>query len=120
VDKKFIDNMIFDIYLRLMDDYDKYKSLIPPDNLMEIRFEEFEKTPVKKIEDIYINLLKEDFSQIQQYFSDYFKTQKGHKKNKYLVEAAEIEQIKKHWKEYIERYNYSLPDDITIKPNVVI
>ena len=119
VDKKFIDNMIFDVYEWLQDDYLKYKSLIPKENLIELRFEEFEKNPVKEMENIYTNLLNEDFAKVQPYFSDYFKTQKGHRKNKYMVEADEIELIRKHFEKYIKLYKYDLPSDITIKSNVV-
>ena len=80
---------------RLIDDYSEQKSLIPSGNLMELRFEEFEENPVKEMEKIYSVLLKEDFSAVQHYFNDYSKTQKGHKKNKYLVDASEIELINK-------------------------
>ncbi len=119
VDNQFIDNMIFDIYSWLQDDYLKNKSLIPPENLMELSFEEFEQKPVHEMEKIYTDLLKEDFSKVQHYFSEYFKTQKGHKKNKYTVDAAEIETIQKHWGKYIELYHFDLPSDMTIKPSVV-
>jgi hypothetical protein len=119
VDNQFIDNMIFDIYSWLQDDYLKNKSLIPPKNLMELSFEEFEQKPVYEMEKIYTDLLQEDFSKVQHYFSEYFKTQKGHKKNKYTVDAAEIETIQKHWGKYIELYHYDLPSDMTIKPSVV-
>lgn len=115
VDNDFIDDMIFDVYIRLMNDYYEYKAMIPPENLMELRFEEFEKNPVEKMQDIYQNLLKEDFSKIQHYFSDYFKTQKGHKKNKYFVAAEEIDLIKERWRKYIDLYNYDLPEDVKIK-----
>jgi hypothetical protein len=119
VDNQFIDDLIFDVYKRLLDDYLKLKSLIPAENLMELRFEEFEQNPVNELEKIYSDLLKEDFSTVKQYFADYFKTQKSHKKNKYLVDAAEMDAIRKHWGKYIEMYNYDLPPDVTIKPNVV-
>jgi omega-hydroxy-beta-dihydromenaquinone-9 sulfotransferase len=117
VDKQFVDNMIFDVYTRLMDSYHEQRSLIPAGNLMEVRFEEFEQDPLNEMGKIYSNLLKEDFPQVQQYFADYSKTQKGHKKNKYLVDAAEIELINKHWGKFIEMYNYKLPPDVIIKPS---
>jgi hypothetical protein len=115
VDNEFIDKMIFDIYNCLLEDYFKYKSLIPKENLMELNFEEFEQNPVKEMENIYTNLLKEDFSKVQHYFAEYFKTQKGHKKNKYVVDSDEIESIRKNWGKYMALYNYDLPPDITIK-----
>jgi hypothetical protein len=98
-----------------MDNYLEQKSLIPAENLLELRFEEFETDPVKEIEKIYSNLLKEDFSSLKNYFSEYFTTQKSHKKNKYLVEEETIESIKKNLGKYIEMYNYKLPEDIQIK-----
>jgi hypothetical protein len=115
VDNKFIDEMIFDVYKRMLDDYLNMKTMIPAENLMELKFEEFEKNPVNELEKIYSDLLNEEFSAVKQYFTDYFKTQKNHKKNKYLVEAAEIDAIRKHWGNYIEMYNYDLPPDVEIK-----
>jgi hypothetical protein len=115
VDYLFIDNMIFDVYDWLMTDYLEQKSLIPAENLLEIRFEEFELDPVKEMENIYSNLLKEDFLTVKHYFSEYFTTQKSHKKNKYLVEAETIAAIRKHLGKYIEMYGYELPEDIQIR-----
>ncbi len=115
VGSEFIDLMIFDVYTRLMNDYLEQKSLIPPENLMELRFEEFEQDPVKEMKRIYTLLLKEDFSSVQFYFADYFKTQKGHRKNMYMVEASEIELIREHWGKFIEMYSYDLPPDVRIK-----
>jgi hypothetical protein len=82
---------------------------------MEIRFEEFEQNPVKEMENIYLHLLKEDFSLVKNYFFDYFHTQKSHKKNKYLIEAETIAEIRNYLGKYIEMYDYELPDDIQIK-----
>ena len=115
VDSYFIDRMIFDVYNRLMDGYLEQKSLIPPGNLMEIRFEEFEQNPVKEMEKIYNGLLKEDFSAVELYFTNYLKTQKDHKKNKYLVDAAVIEAIHNNWGKFIKMYNYDIPTDVAIK-----
>jgi len=114
-DDKFINNMIFEVYDNLMNDYYTYKSLIPPENLMELRFEEFELDPVQELGKIYKNLIKEDFSAVKHYFSEYFTTQKSHKKNRYLVEESIIQTIREKMGKYIEMYGYELPDGIDIK-----
>jgi omega-hydroxy-beta-dihydromenaquinone-9 sulfotransferase len=114
VDNQFIDNMIFDVYNRLMDDYLKQKSLIPPENIMELRFEEFEQNPVEEMEKIYTHLLKEDFLPVQPFFTDYLKSQKGHKKNKYRVDAAEIVSIRNHLGKFMELYQYDIPPEVTV------
>jgi len=115
VDIGFIDDMIFDVYNRLMDNYLKQKSLIPAGNLMELRFENFEQNPLKEMENIYTNLLKEDFSMVKNKFAEYFNTQKSHKKNKYLVDENTIASIRKNLGKYMEMYNYDLPAEIQIK-----
>jgi len=120
MDDKFIDAMIFDVYNNLMNDYYTYKSLIPVGNLMELKFEEFEIDPVKEMEHIYSHLLKEDFSNVKQYFSAYFTTQKSHKKNKYLVDDAVIKTIQEKMGKYIEMYGYEIPEDIAIKKQKVV
>jgi hypothetical protein len=118
VDQEFMDNMIFDVYNQLMSNYLEQKSLIPPENLMELRFEEFEQNPVKELENIYSQLLEEDFSVVKQHFTDYFNTQRGHKKNKYEMDASKMEAIRKHSGKYIDMYNYKLPPDVIVKPSV--
>jgi hypothetical protein len=115
VDNQFIDNMIFEVYDALMCEYFRFKSQIPEGNLMELKFEEFEMEPVKEIEKIYSELLKEDFTAVKHFFSEYFTTQKSHKKNKYLVEEEKIKTIRKHLGKYIEMHDYELPEDIQIR-----
>jgi len=53
VNKDFIDQIIFETYNQLMQDYQKQKVLIPEKNLMELKFEEFEQNPVEEIKKIY-------------------------------------------------------------------
>ncbi len=45
-DQELINKIIFEIYIKLLDDYLAQKSLIPNENLFELRFEDFEKDPV--------------------------------------------------------------------------
>ena len=111
---EFIDQMIFDVYNRLMEDYFKHKSLIPKENLIEIKFEEFEQNPVEEIKKMYTHFLEEDFESVKTYFSEYSKTQEKHKMNKYLTDKSTIDLIQKQMKKYIEFYNYHIPENIKI------
>jgi len=115
IDNDFIDKIIFDVYKRLMNDYFEQKSLIPEKNLIELRYEDFEKDPVGKLKNIYDNLLNEDFERVKSSFTNYFETIKGHKKNKYEIDAHIINKIKDEFGSYMKRYNYDIPKDIVIK-----
>jgi hypothetical protein len=119
VDNGFIDEMIFDVYKRLIDNYLNQKSLIPTGNLLELRFENFEENPLKEMENIYTNLLKEDFSKVKNHFIKYINSQKKHKKNNYRVDEKTIDSIRKHLGKYMEMYNYNLPAEIQINTTEV-
>lgn len=110
----FIDKMIFDVYKKLMHDYQRQKALIPKGNLIELKFEIFEKNPVEEIKRIYSNLLQDDFEVAKPHFTEYFNSLSGYKKNKYSVSKSSIDKVRKEWKHFIELYGYGMPDDIEI------
>jgi hypothetical protein len=114
VDDKFIVDMIFDVYKKLMNDYLEQKEMIPANNLYELRFEDFEKDPVPELRKIYSNLLDEDFNRVETYFTEYFESQKSYKKNKYQIERTKIDLIKQHFGKFMELYEYDIPAEIEV------
>ena len=115
VDSDFIDKLIFDVYLKIMNDYQEQKALIPPENLIELKFEIFEKNPIAEIKRIYIGLLNDDFEAAKPYFTEYFDSLAGYKKNKYSVSESSLNKILKEWKYFLELYDYKVPEDIEVK-----
>ena len=97
-----------------MYDYQKQKALIPSENLIELKFERFEKDPISEIQKIYNNLLEEDFEQVKLHFTEYFDSLKGYKKNKYSVSKSSLDKILLEWKYFMDLYQYNIPDDIDI------
>ncbi len=114
VPPEFIDDMIFDVYKKLIDDYHVQKNLIPAKNLFEIKYEEFEKAPLKGLENIYNNLLDKDFEQLKGMFSDYLESLKSHKKQHYKIEKQTLDRITNELAKYMEIYGYDVPGDIEI------
>ncbi len=114
VPPEFIDDMIFDVYKKLIDDYHVQKNLIPAKNLFEIKYEEFEKAPLKGLENIYNNLLDKDFEQLKGMFSDYLESLKSHKKQHYKIEKQTLDRITNELGKYMEIYGYDVPGDIEI------
>ncbi len=110
----FVDEMIFDLYKMLMGDYQKQVSLIPKANLMELRFEDFEKEPVRHLEIIYKDLLQEDFGRVKNIFTKHFEANKDYHKNSYKVKRELIEKIKTEFGFYMELYGYKVPEEIEV------
>lgn len=113
-DHAFIDEMIFDVYKKLMHDYQDQKALIPPENLIELKFETFEKNPIEEIKRIYDDLLNDDFEAAKPYFTEYFDSLSGYKKNKYSVSKSSVNRIMKEWAYFMDLYDYKIPEDIEV------
>jgi hypothetical protein len=114
VDNELIDKLIVDQYLRLLGDYESQKSLIPPGNLMELRFEQFESNPVAELKRIYSDLLREDFDAAEPYLLKYLDSLTGYSKNKYSVDESSLNNIVRYWGYFMDLYNYKVPDDVVV------
>jgi hypothetical protein len=114
VDYEFIDNLIIEVYQRLLTDYQAQKALIPTGNLMELKFEEFELNPVDEVKKIYSDLLKEDFNLAEPYLVKYLNSLTGYNKNKYSVPRDSLNKIVSEWDHYMKLYDYDIPDDIVV------
>lgn len=118
-DESFIDRIIFDIYLRMMHSYQEQRSLIPPGNLLELRFEDFEKDPLPELQKIYSLLLKEDFEAAKPFLATYVESQSGYRKNRYSIRESTIQSIEQKWGHFMKLYDYGLPEDADIEPSAL-
>ncbi|HBH24716.1 MAG TPA: hypothetical protein DDY13_15010 [Cytophagales bacterium] len=114
VSRSFIDKMIFEVYNMLLERYEKHKSLIPADQLMEIKFEEFEENPIDGLKKVYDQLLNEPLEPVKAHFETYISQQKNYKKNDYKVEKSLIDSILHHCGPYMGRYGYDIPDNVIV------
>jgi hypothetical protein len=104
---KELEENIFEIYSNLMDRYRRDKHLIPGEQLVEVRFEEFEEQPLAELERIYEHLKLDGFDAAVVNFKNYLHAQKNYQKNKYILSTKEIEKILLHWSEDIRERGYT-------------
>lgn len=114
VSREFIDELIFENFRKIINEYDRQKSLIPEKNLYEIRFEDFEKQPLIECRHIYENLLQENFEMKSSYFEKYLEGQKDYSKNKYDVPAEIIDRVYTEWGGYMKQWNYETPEHLNL------
>ncbi len=110
-----IEEMVFEVYTRMINDYLHQKDLIPPGNLLEIRYEEFEKHPEKCIKTIYEQLLQKDFDAVQDLFSTFFTSARGYIKNLYEIDREVMDKIITRLKKFMDLYHYDLPEEVIVK-----
>lgn len=119
VDHAFIDEMIFENFRNIMNAYYDQKTLIPEANIMEIRFEDFEKDPLGHCQRIYSDLLEADFESAHTPFENYLAQQKSYVKNSYEISSVLLDKIYSEWGDYMNKWDYGVPDDLIVVPKQI-
>ncbi len=114
VDKEFLEEMILDVFVRLMNDYEEQKALIPEGNLIELRFEDFQEEPLKHVEKLYTELLHEDFEPCREKMEKYVEGQRAHRMNRHKIDAGLIERIEKEWGPFMTARGYERPPNVDV------
>jgi hypothetical protein len=110
-----LDEMIFSTFIKLVEDYEKLKSFIPQGNLIEIKFDEFEKEPLAFLEDVYKRFNLSDFNGVKPAFQDYLKSISGYRKNKYALSSELLEKINARWGFAMDRWGYKVPENVELR-----
>ena len=120
VGERKLEEIILWTYRQIIDQYYEDKHLIPAGNLAEIRFEEFELNPLGELEKIYSKLGLSDFDRANKHFGKYANKQKRYKKNKHNISERELKAIQKEWKFTLDKWEYEIPDNLRITPDIEV
>ena len=99
-------NIILDTYSKMMTRYLQDKALIPPWQLIELRYESFIENPVDSMKNIYHRLNLGDFSYCEPAITAYARKQKNYSLLKHRLPHDEQNIVSEKWKKFIEYYNY--------------
>lgn len=98
---------IFYNYHQLMKTFFSQQPLIPSENFVEIKFEEFERNPIHELEKIYSTLGLSDFNLMKSKYVENFDTLKSYQKNQFSLTPELADEIYKHWHFTIDKWGYS-------------
>lgn len=79
------------------------------DQVVEVRFEDFEADPLSEIERIYDILGFEELPAARAAFDTYLRSTGGYRKNQYIYPEEDNAQVQRHWGALIERWHYAPP-----------
>lgn len=109
-----IEESILWVYERIMQAYLRDRALIPADNLIELRFEDFEHNTLHELERIYGQLHIPGFEKAKPHFQQYINAQKSYKKNTYSLPRSTVDRITTRWKFAMDAWNYRLPENLEV------
>lgn len=97
---------ILTTYVKLYRAYQEQKTAIPKNNLIEIKFEDFEKNAFDMTEKAYKQLDLPPFENTRQAIREYTEKKKGYKKNKYQYKPQTIQLVNENWGFALEDWGY--------------
>ena len=105
-----LEEYVLETFERMHRTYEATKHLIPPENLVELRYEELVKDPIHHLEAIYDKLQLGWFESVRAAAEKYLASQQNYQMNRYELSPAMRETISRRWRDYIERHGYDSKD----------
>lgn len=109
-DKDKFESDILEVYKELYHKYEADKVLIPEGNLIELKFEDFEKDALAATKKIYETLSLKGFKEARPAIENYLEGKKGYKKNKYKYSDNVINKVESNWKFAIDQWGYNIEE----------
>jgi hypothetical protein len=94
-------------YRSLIKKYLKDRNLIPSENLIEIKYENFVENPFETLRKIYYKFGLDSFNKSENAFKNYILKHKNYKTNNYLIDNKIKEKIYNEWKFAFEEFGYT-------------
>ncbi len=105
-----INEKILSWYEQVMKKYIAEVKLIPKENLIDLKYENFEKDPLMYLEQTY-DQFKFDFINARPHFLNYLNNLKNYQKNKHELPKEIIKLVNSRWKFSFEYFGYELLGD---------
>jgi omega-hydroxy-beta-dihydromenaquinone-9 sulfotransferase len=106
-----VQEVIMDIYEKLYLQYLKDKELIPKENLIELKYEEFVKDPMGHVEAIYHDLKIDGFEKDKEKMQQYVDAKKSYKTNNYLIDNKHKRSLNRKLKFFFDKYGYEIEEE---------
>ena len=107
-----LDEVIFEHFIYLTDQYEKDRKLIPDRNLVEISYEELKADSFNVIRMIYSKIDLPDFELTADELRLKLEMEKDYQNFQYKFEDDTFQKIEERWGKYIRQWNYKATDDI--------
>ena len=82
---------------------------LPPDSLVEVRYEALDRDPLGQVERVYETLRMPGLDSARPAFEQYLTATRSYQKNAYRHADADLATVDRHWSRFIERWGYQRP-----------
>lgn len=101
-----MERSIVHAYQANMKRYIRDRSLIPPDRLVEIRFEDLETAPIPVLQRVYERLELGGWDAARKHVTEYLGTLRDYRKNRFDLDAATAKRVNSQWAFALDEWGY--------------
>ena len=98
----------------MYNDYFNQYKLIPKNNLMEVKFDDFKENPLDTLKNIYDKFSITTFHGSEENFMNYIDENSSHKINTYKIKKDRLLEIKSEFSVIIKKLKYSIPKNLEV------
>ncbi len=106
IEPERVEAHVLRFYDRLMRRFLAETSLIPDGNLVEIRFDDLEASPLDQLRRVYDGLGLPGFAAAEPAFRSYLDSVSGYRKNAYELDGDVVAKVNEHWPYAFEAWGY--------------
>ncbi len=104
-----IEENVLAFYRDMMSRYLRDRTLIPEGNLVEVRFEDLERSPLEQMASVYERLGLPQWEEARPHVERYLNAQIGYRKNHFRLSDSDIEKVERHWGFALDAWGYARP-----------
>jgi hypothetical protein len=105
-DDGWIEEHVLETLGRMYDRFEQDRQLVPPGQLIDVRYEELVADPIGQMRRIYDELSLGDFARVEPEARRYAKGMRSYRTNRYTLPPDVAERVRDRWASYFERYAY--------------
>lgn len=106
-DDKWLEEFVIDSLRRMYDAYFEDRALLPPNQLVELSYEELVGDPKSQLRSIYEQLELGDFARVEPALDDHLADVKNYRTNRHAINDESSERIRREWSRYFSEFGYS-------------
>jgi hypothetical protein len=111
LDPQRLPERVFRILEAMYQRLEEARKFIDPSRLLDLRYEELVRGPVRAVRAVYERFDWPDFDLVRPAIGEYAERAKGFQTNRYAVPPELRREISRRWAPYFEKYGYKLADD---------
>jgi len=105
-DDGWLKDYVFECQRLMYASYFDHRNELPPEQLIEVKFEQLVKSPQETMQRVYQQLQLDGFEGLRPPMENYFDQRKGHKTNLVQLDDGLVSAIDNHWKPYADAFGY--------------